>query len=170
MPLNLTKNYNELLDIVAMSEAQRVGSLRKIFDRDIQFNDRFYFNGKPIFPTPEENGQVAMENLFNHLTRKVVDKETQHREFDMRRSQRLHWIRHHVEQLLPDNRLCFSVAEPRCIRTYIYDVDEKYVVVLEPLRNGKAYYLLTAYPLDGKDAARDKILNKYKRRRLPDLI
>lgn len=170
MPLNLTKKYNELLDIIGMSEVQRTMSLRRIFDRDIQNNDKFYFNGKPIYPTPEENGQIAMENLFNHLTRKVVDKETQHREFDMNRSQRLHWIRHHVEQLLTDNRLCFSVAEPRCVRTYIYDVDEKYVIVLEPLRNGTAYYLLTAYPLEGKDAAKNKIMNKYRRRRLPELL
>lgn len=170
MPLNLTKEYNELLDIIGMSEAQRTKSLRRIFNRDIQDNNRFYFNGKPIYPTPEENGQVAMENLFNHLTRKVIDEETKHREFDISRSQRLHWIRHHIDQLLPDNRLCFSVAEPRCTRTYIYDVDEKYVIVLEPLRNGVAYYLLTAYPLEGKDAARDKIMNKYKRRRLPNLL
>ena len=66
-----------------------------------------------LFIRPQkENGQLTMENLFNHLTRKVTDKGTQHREFDMSRSQRLYWIRHHVEQLLPDNRLCFSVAEP----------------------------------------------------------
>lgn len=66
--------------------------------------------------------------------------------------------------------LYFSVAEPRSVRTYIYDVDEKYVIVLEPRRNGSAYYLLTAYHLEGKDAARNKILNKYNRRRLPDLL
>ncbi len=170
MPLNLTKKYNKLLDLAGMSDTQRVVSLRKIFDRDIQENNHFYFNGKPIYPTPKENGRVAMENLFNHLTRKVVDKETQHREFDKSRSERLHWIRHHIEQLLPNNRLCFSVAEPRSIRTYIYDVQEKYVIVLEPLRNETAYYLLTAYPLEGKDAARNKIMNKYNRRRLPQLI
>ena len=99
-----------------------------------------------------------------------MDKEINHREFDMSRSRRLHWIRHHVEQLLPDNRLCFSVAEPRNVRTYIYDVDEKYVIVLEPLRNGTAYYLLTAYHLEGKDAARNKIMNKYRFRRLPNLL
>lgn len=170
MPLNLTKKYNKLLDLAGMSDTQRVVSLRKIFDRDIQENNHFYFNGKPIYPTPKENGRVAMENLFNHLTRKVVDKETQHREFDKSRSERLHWIRHHIEQLLPNNRLCFSVAEPRSIRTYIYDVQEKYVIVLEPLRNETAYYLLTAYPLEGKDAARNKIMNKYNRRRLLQLI
>lgn len=170
MPFNLTKKYNDLLDLLGMSERERTESLRRIFNRDIENNPVFTFNGKPIYPTPREDGQIAMENLFNHLTRKEIDKETHYREFDMSRSQRLHWIRHHVEQRKKDNMLYFSVAEPRSVRTYIYDVDEKYVIVLEPRRNGSAYYLLTAYPLEGKDAARNKILNKYNRRRLPTLL
>ena len=66
--------------------------------------------------------------------------------------------------------LYFSVAEPRSTRTYIYDIDERYVIVLEPQRNGSSYYLLTAYHLEGKDAARDKIMNKYRRRRLPNIL
>lgn len=170
MPFNLTKKYNDLLDILGMSEGQRTESLRRIFNRDIQDNEHFTFNGKPIYPTPNEDGEIAMEMLFKHLTRKEVDKETRHREFDPNRSQQLHWIRHHVEQRKPDNMLYFSVAEPRANRTYIYDIDEKYVIVLELRRNGTAYYLLTAYHLEGKDAARNKILNKYNRRRLPNLL
>ena len=66
-----------------MSESQCTTSLRKIFNRDVQNNDKFYFNGKAIYPTPKENRQLTMENLFNHLTRKVIDKGTQHREFEM---------------------------------------------------------------------------------------
>lgn len=64
--------------------------------------------------------------------------------------------------------LIFSVDEPEGIRTYIYDSAEKYVIVLEPLRNNVSYYLLSAYKILGKDAQRDKIRKKY-RRRLPDL-
>lgn len=170
MPFNLTKKYNDLLDLLGMNERQRIESLRRIFNRDIEDNPVFTFNGKPIYPTPKENGQIAMENLFNHLTRKEVDKETHHREFDMSRSQRLHWIRHHVERRKKDNMLYFSVAEPRSPRTYIYDINEKYVIVLEPRRNRSAYYLLTAYHLEGKDAARNKIMNKYKRRKLGEVL
>lgn len=170
MPFNLTKKYNDLLDLLGMNERQRTESLRRIFSRDIENNPAFTFNGKPIYPTPHEDGQIAMENLFNHLTRHEVDKELHHREFDMSRSQRLHWIRHHVEQRKENNMLYFSVAEPRSPRTYIYDIDEKYVIVLEPRRNGTAYYLLTAYHLEGKDAARNKIMAKYNRRRMPILL
>ena len=58
----------------------------------------------------------------------------------------------------------FSVKEPEGIRTYYYDADEKYVIVLEPLRCGDAYYLLTAYYIKGKDEKRNKIEKKYKRK------
>lgn len=164
MPLNLLKVYNQLLDIVALDEQNRTTSLLGIFNRDICENVNFCFRNKPILPTPRENGKIEMENLFNHLTRKMVDKVSRSREFDLDRSVRLHWIRFHVEEKKQDNMFCFSVKEPNGIRTYIYDKDEKYVIVLEPLRDKTAYYLLTAYHLIGKDAARDKMLKKYENR------
>jgi hypothetical protein len=64
----------------------------------------------------------------------------------------------------------FSVKEPEGYRTYFYDNDEKYVVVLEPLRNKNEYYLLTAYYLTGKDVKRDKIMAKYTKRRLNEIL
>jgi hypothetical protein len=166
MPLNLLKKYNQLLDIIALDERKRTESLKGICNRDIQKNVSFLFRNKPIFPTPRENGNIAMENLFNHLTRKMVDEELRNRKFDFDCSVRLHWIHYHIEEQKQDNMFCFSVKEPDGIRTYIYDKDEKYVISLEPLRNKTAYYLLTAYPLMGKDAAREK---KYKRK-LPDVL
>ena len=36
----------------------------------------------------------------------------------------------------------FSVKEPEGYKTYFYDNDEKYVVVLEPLRNKNEYYFI----------------------------
>jgi len=105
-----------------------------------------------------------METLYNHLTTAMVDKITRRREFDIHRSLRLHWVKHHIEEKKSDNMLCFSVKEPEGVRTYIYDVDEKYVIILEPYRNKTEYYLLTAYHLTGKDAQRDKIIKKYKRK------
>ena len=170
MPFYLLKKYNELLDLLGLTEAQRRTSLRGIFDRDVQNNPIFMFNGKPIYPTPKENGQIALENLFTHLITKVVDHDTNHREFDMSRSQRLHWIKYLVGENKKENMLYFSVDEGSSYRTYIYDMNEKYVIVLESLRNSTAYYLLTAYHLEGRDAARNKILNRYNRRRLPNLL
>jgi len=110
-----------------------------------------------------------MQTLFTHLTTVMTDKSTRHREFDRYRSQRLHWLKFHIDESKPNNILHFSVKEPDGIRTYIYDKDEKYVIILQPLRKVNEYYLLTAYHLLGKDAKRNKILKKYNKRRLPDL-
>ena len=170
MPLNLLKKYNELLELAFLSEAERKASLLRVFARDIVDNTGFSFRGKPIFPTPRENGEIAMQNLFNHLTKKKLIGDTEnHRVFDMSRSQRLHWIRFHIDENKNENMLIFSVDEPEGIRTYIYDIPERYVIVLEPSRNHDSYYLLTAYHLEGKDNKRDKIVVKYRKRRLPDI-
>ena len=163
MTLNLLKRYNELLDLLALTEYQRKQSLLGVFNQDIVNNTNFKFKTKQILPTPTD-GVISMETLFSHLTTVIVDKVTRRREFEIHRSQRLNWIRHHIEEKKSDNMLLFSIKEPEGVRTYIYDIDEKYIIVLEPLRNKNQYYLLTAYHLMGKDVHRDKILNKYKRK------
>ena len=111
-----------------------------------------------------------MEVLFTHLTCRENDKETHHREFELSRSQRLHWIRFHIDGGKKDDMYVFSVEEPQGKRTYIYDNTEHYVIVLEPLRKVNAYYLLTAFPLEGKDLAKNKFIVKYNRRRLPHIL
>jgi len=163
MPLNLLKRYNELLDISGLPLQQRESSLKGIFDRDIANNAHFNFRNKKITPTPED-GRVEMETLYRHLTTVITDPKTRHRDFDIHRSQRLHWVKHHIEQKKGNSMLYFTVKEPEGFRTYIYDMDERYVIVLEPKHNNTIYFLLTAYYLQGKDAQRDKILKKYKRR------
>lgn len=168
MPYNLLRKYNELLEIASFNENQRTNSLKGVFNRDIANNTQFTFQAKPINPTPKD-GEIPMETLFSHLTTIIIDKETNKREFDIHRSIRLHWIRHHAEQRKKENMLIFSVKEPEGNRTYIYDKDEKYVIILEPLRNKNEYYLLTAYYLMGKDEKRDKMEKKYKRR-LPEVL
>jgi hypothetical protein len=168
MSLNLIKSYNQLLELSAMDEFQRKKSLRGVFDRDITNNPNFKFQTKQINPTPAD-GQDSMERLFMHLTTVIVYKSTNKREFDMARFVRLHWIKYHIEERKKDNMFVFSVAEPDGTRTYIYDKDEQYVIVLEPMRRKNEYYLLTAYYIEGKDKARDKMIKKY-RRRLNDVI
>ena len=162
MPLNLLKKYNQLLDIQGMGEYQRTISLRGIFNRDITNNPNFKFQAKQISPTPAD-GVDKMERLFTHLTTKIVGNERK-REYDYPRSVRLHWLRFHIEEQKADNMLVFSVDEPDGIRTYIYDNAEEYVIVLEPLRKKNEYYLLTAYYIEGKDKAREKMKKKYRRK------
>lgn len=163
MPFNLLKKYNSLLELGAYNEYQRKQSLRAIFDRDFTKNLNLCFKQKPIQPTPK-NGEIPMDTLFTHLTTVITDKATKQRTFEADRSMRLHWVKFHLEENKDEEILHFSVLEPEGIRTYIYDTAEKYVIVLEPLKKVNEYYLLTAYYLTGKDAKRNKILQKYKRR------
>lgn len=163
MPFNQLKRYNDLLDITGMSTQNRNTSLRGVFDRDITNNSNFKFRTKQITPTPLD-GQITMDTLFRHLTTVMVDKKTRAREYDVHRSQRLHWVKYHISETKKDNMLVYSVKEPDGNRTYIYDKDEKYVIVFEPLRNRDEYYLLSAYYVRGKDAKRNKFEKKYKRR------
>ena len=168
MPLNLLKKYNQLLDIFSLNEMQREKSLRLVFNRDIVNNSSFTFCSKKINPTPAE-GQDSMERLFTHLTSTVTDSIINKREFCTMRSIRLHWIKFHIDQSKKDNMFVFSVAEPSGNRTYIYDKDEYYVIVLEPMRKKDEYYLLTAYLIEGKDKAREKMMKKYSKR-LPTVL
>lgn len=168
MPLNLLKKYNDHLELGAYNVQQRNSSLQAIFDRDIAQNNDFKFNQKRIQPTPLD-GEIKMSTLFTHLTTVITDYNTKQRDFDIHRSVRLHWVKHHIDIKKQDNMLHFSVKEPQGNRTYIYDKEEKYVIVLEPLRKINEYYLLTAYHLKGKDLKRNKILKKY-RRRLNELL
>ncbi len=161
MPLNLLKKYNQLLDINGLSPDVRTVSLRAIFNRDIGLNQGFNFRSKIINPTPKA-GEIPMDTLFIHLTKKIVDKKTRRREFDLHRSVRLHWVKHHINERERNGMLIFSCKDKKGFRTYIYDQNEFYTIVLEPLRKVNEYYLLTAYHLRGGD--RFKIENKYKRK------
>lgn len=171
MPLNLIKKYPELLDIVSLSERGRITSLKRIFKRDIEDNSEFCFRTKVIRPIAKEDGKTSMDTLFHHLiTRKMIDekgKKLKTRIFDIHRSQRLHWIKFHTEEKKQDKVNIFSCKEridgKDRIRTYIYDIEESYVIILEPQRKGLDYYLLTAYYIN-EESEKQNIKKKSKRK------
>ena len=162
MPFNLIKTYNQLLDIAAMNEQNRKRSLILIFDRDFTNNANLKFRGKQITPTPKD-GVIEMETLYTHLTTEIIDPKTRGRGFEMERSKRLHWVKFHIDESKKNKMLYFSLKEKEGLRTYIYDIDENYVVVLEP-KSANHYYLITAFYVQGKDAQRDKFRKKYERK------
>lgn len=158
MPCNLIKQYNSLLELDAMNELQRKSSLMGVFKRDF-IDESNYFRGKLVLPTPKE-GQETMETLFHHLTTKD-DYQEGRRSYDRNRAIRVHWIRHHIKEKTAEVLKVFSVKDKRGIRTYIFDENESYVIILEP--NGKdEYYLLTAYYIEG--ANKKKIQSKINRK------
>lgn len=171
MPLNLIKTYPQLLEIGHFSEFRRKESLKGVFKKDIEDNSNFNFKTKQIRPTKIE-GEVPMETLFRHLTtREDKDKhgkKISSRSFEMARSQRLHWIKHIIEEKKKNNIDVFSYEDRvfgrgDVIRTYIYDMDEEYVIILEPQRSRLDYYLITAYHLN-EPGGKKQIVKKQKRK------
>ena len=136
MPFNLLKIYPQLLELESLNEHQRTQSLQGIFKRDIEENSALNFRTKTIRPIKGE--EPAMVILFRHLTTEEIEMEDEDgrkypkRIFEMNRSQRLHWIKYHLEERKKDNVEIFSVEErdqkkrKDIIRTYIYDVEQKY--------------------------------------------
>lgn len=177
MPFNFLKIYPQLLELGYLNEHQRTQSLQGIFKRDIEENPNLNFRSKTIRPIKGE--EPAMVLLFRHLTTEEIEIEDENgkkhpkRTFEMDRSQRLHWVRYHLEEKKKENVEIFSVEErdqknrKDRIRTYIYDVEQKYIVVLDPQRTQQDYYLITAYYLN-KDYGEKKI-KKLMKRRLPEL-
>jgi hypothetical protein len=176
MPFNLLKKYPELLEILHLNENQRKESLLRIFKRDIEDNPNFKFRGKQIYPI-KSDGEADLGRQFTHLTCEEVQEEDESgkllspkRVFEKDRSQRLHWINHHIKEISSENVEVFSVIErnrrKRCdiTKTYIYDRKEKYVIVLECQRKS-SYYLLTAYYLNKEYA--EKGIKKKMKKQLP---
>lgn len=172
MAVNLSKRYNAFLELLHYNEADRTASLRRIFDRDIADNPNFMFQNKIIRPLKKE-GEIDMESLFSHLTKKSIEvtddkgrKSKSRSEFDIHRSKRLHWVWHHIQEKKSDLKV-FSLAERKngkdVLHTYLFDEEEEYVIVLEPQRSKTDYYLLSAYYLD-EDWAKKNMRKKWKRR------
>ena len=176
--LNLLKTYPELLDLAFLSEHDRKELLLKIFVRDIEENQELKFRDKRIYPI-KDDGPIEMGREFTHLTCKEMDEDgsgVKHLVFDMNRSRRLHWIKPHMDETTGEaNVEVFSVVErdqknrKDITRTYIYNIPQKYVIVLEPqVRSGNAYYLLTAYYLD--EDYGEKQMKKKMKKRLQDVL
>lgn len=175
MPFNLLKTYPELLDLGHLDGHARNETLIGVFKRDIEENIRLNFRGKTIRPVKGE--EPAMIILFHHLTTEEIEvtepngQKYPKRVFEMSRSQRLHWVRYHLEERRKENVEVFSVEvrdqkkRKDIIRTYIYDIEQRYIIVLDPQRTNRDYYLVTAYYLN-KEYGENKI-KKLMKRRLP---
>jgi hypothetical protein len=86
----------------------------------------------------------------------------------------LHWIKVHVNETYPPKIEVFSIIErdekkrKDVTRTYIYDKKEKYIIVLEPLRECTAYFMLTAYYLNKPYA--EKQMKKKLKKKLAEVV
>lgn len=160
MATNLLRVYNQLLEFIYQSENDNLTSIRRVFNRDFIENAPLIHKGKILLPTPNENGEDTMDILFRHLTTKTIDEKTKKRSLDMPRAIRIHWIRHHLLETIPENLEISFVQDEK--RVYILDTVARYVIILEPLRDNISLYLLTAYNLE--DSNYRKIKKKIEKR------
>ena len=58
----------------------------------------------------------------------MEDRLHRERIYDRNRAVRLHWIKYHLEERQPEHLQVFSVKDKVAIRTYLYDVQESYVL------------------------------------------
>jgi hypothetical protein len=174
MPFNLLKKYPDLLELGFLDAAARERSLRAVFNRDVRDHPNLCCMRKQIRPLKRE-GEFPMETLFRHLTTREYKNEADHspgsRSFEMSRSQRLHWVRTHLEKVWSPGFDIFSyedrVGGRSAIRTYVFNEQYAYVVILEPQRSGQDYYLLTAYYIDEPGGL--KQIKKKQAKRLPKI-
>lgn len=180
MTFNLLKKYSDLLELKHLGEYDRINSLKRVFERDITNNPNFQFQNKKIYPV-KADGVIDMEREFKHLTCKEIEEEIDGRKYSRRvydsfRSERLHWIKCHIDEQVKDSQIeIFSTCErdrgkhKDVYRTYIYNVTRKYVVILEPqIRNRHSYYLLSAYYLN--ESYGEKQMNKKMKSKIGNVL
>src|SRR5581483_12065070 len=114
MPYNLLKVYSDLLEITHMNEQERTKSLQRIFLRDIEQNEKLEYRNHKIRPIKGE--EPSMQILFKHLTCEEIIVEEDGRKykkriFEIDRSQRLHWVRFHLDEKKKENMEVFSIEE-----------------------------------------------------------
>lgn len=163
MPFNLLRVYSELLELDHLSETARTKSLRGVFDRDFLNSSQLVLPAGPVFPAPTPGVPDKLDQLFWHLTTREVDKaaKSKSRDYEAERSRRLHWVRVHILQTIADPLTIFETEDGNNRRLYILNKAQRYLVVLEPLRKGGGYYLLSAHPLEPNGYR--QIMQKYER-------
>lgn len=159
MSRNQAKTYNQLLELYNPLPMDNLRSIKMVFSRDFLNPFNIKLRGYNVKPTYSDN-QDTLERVFTHLTTVITDQKTRRREFDVLRAVRLHWIKHHLEEKLPEVLKIFTVIDEN--RFYVLDLAEKYVVVLEGHVKTKDFFLLTAYYLE--DSRFRNLMTKYEKR------
>ncbi len=152
-------------------------SLWNLFIKEFGTVPRIFFKGLPILcrVDPKHNGKPES---FYHLThRDFHHTGYEDRSFDLRRSERMHWIR----AILNNYKICdncrFHSENPQfeedcsgiliwerpyrnTVRPHIFLPDEKYLIVLE--KREEYYLMISAFYVDVPHQAR-KLMKEYKK-------
>lgn len=123
-------------------------------------NEPPYLEGSPVWCFPEmEDGK---EKIFWHLTHRE-DEATTDRLPDLRRCERIRWVRWLIENCRDDKVLFWDYKESNGqIHTYLWLKEEKFVVILKKYPNNSRR-LVTSYYVD-KPKKEQTFMSKYKRK------
>jgi len=132
--------------------------LYQIFERDLKTTQPVY-EGKAVWFFPEmEDGK---EKIFWHLTSRD-DKEAGDRLPDLRRSERLPWVRPMLDQPEMPEVLAWDHAEgDGTVKTYVWLENYDFVVIMKKYPDGRRR-LVTSFWLEYGNAKR-KLRKKYER-------
>jgi len=134
-------------------------ALYSIFERDFKFSQPLY-SGKPVWFFPEREDDK--ESIFWHLTHRE-DKRTGERLPDMRRCERLPWVKAIIENRDKPELLNWDYMEADgSVKTYLWLKKLDFVVIMKKYRDG-GRRLVTSFYVDYPHM-RKKLHKKYKKR------
>lgn len=138
--------------------------LYEVFTRDL-LNRRLTYLGFHVwfYPHSDEDGR---KEIFWHLTTRTDRREAPPVRFpDLRRSERLSWVRSLIERCrcpVGDVLDWDHLEGDGAIKTYVWLQNHDFVVIMKKLGDGQRR-LITSYHLDG-ESQRVKMLKKWNRR------
>jgi len=126
------------------------------------FNSHFIdsrprLDGKQVLHDSRDDGGKCA--CFVHITSKD-DEASGARVLDLRRSERLCWIRPIIENVTQPEVLRWDEEKGRQRRVFLYLANERFLVILEETKYG--YMLVTAYYVE-RDHTHERYLRKYDR-------
>ena len=135
------------------------GTLYNVFQRDFK-DSQPLFNGHTVwfFPDIEDGKEV----IFWHLTHRY-DRVTDERLPDLRRCERLPWVRSMIDNSKEPELLTWDNREGKgAVRTYLWLKDHNFLVLMKRYSDG-ARRLITSYYIDYPHKQR-KLEKKYMKR------
>jgi len=149
----------EALDLSTWTE-KTYDMLYKIFEKDFILS-KPVFNNRPVWYFPER--EEGREVIFWHLTSRYEEYAGGGRVPDLRRSERLPWVKPTIDNSSEPEVLTWDYKEGNgSIKTYVWLKDFSYVVIMKKYKdNGRR--LITSFYLDYPHEE-TKMMKKYQGR------
>lgn len=151
-------NKNWWGDLIELSgdPLEYIELLYGCFSRDF-IESKPAFEGRQVHHDRNDDGGKCA--CFIHITSKD-EQDADGRVIDLRRCERLHWIRPIIENHINDEVLRWEEENRKGKRVFLYLSDERFVVILQAFKYG--FMLVTAYYVE-HDGTHHRYLKKHER-------